>query len=101
MNWHSNLQLFILLFSCFVAFIMIFAQIMCFVFSEQDFNYDPESKFIDFCYYIIVTISGTGYGDITPKSVKAKLFVSFLILFFYLSLLSLSIISVLPSFTSS
>lgn len=95
MNWNYLIKLFSILFASFIAFILVFAGIMYATFDENNFNYNPKTKFTDFCYFLVVTISGTGYGDITPKTTGAKMLVSFIILLFYLSLFTLSVASLL------
>ena len=34
---------------------------------------DGDISFLDSCYYTLVTFSTIGYGDITPKSNRAKI----------------------------
>ena len=34
---------------------------------------DVDISFLDSCYYTLVTFSTIGYGDITPKSNRAKI----------------------------
>ena len=36
-------------------------------------KHDEDISFLDSCYYTLVTFSTIGYGDITPKSNRAKI----------------------------
>jgi uncharacterized protein YacL len=52
--------------------------------SDDDFNGLRKGgieRFIDLVYFTIVSFSTAGYGDISPKSTRAKLLVSTFLLF--------------------
>ncbi len=36
-------------------------------------KHDEDISFLDSCYYTLVTFSTIGYGDVTPKSNRAKI----------------------------
>jgi hypothetical protein len=72
------------LFAIFINFI-----VTLFLFTwvtDDDVNNIPEaplSRFVSLFYYSITTFSTTGYGDITAKSNRMKLFISlYMILIF-------------------
>jgi hypothetical protein len=57
----------------------------------QHVNNDPTDDlakydFHTWCYYLVVTISTVGYGDITPKSTTGRFFAMFIILFAIISI---------------
>ena len=57
---------------------LIFSVIYYVIKSEDNFNgLDEESTFIDCLYFSLTTASSVGYGDISPKSQLAKVFVMF------------------------
>ena len=57
---------------------LIFSIIYYVIKSEDNFNgLDNESSFIDCLYFSLTTASSVGYGDISPKSQLAKVFVMF------------------------
>jgi CBS domain containing-hemolysin-like protein len=72
----------------FVHVIVIIAMtlIITFAFDEDDFEGKQYSGFntdniIENVYFSIITISSIGYGDIYPKSLGARIFVSLMALY--------------------
>jgi hypothetical protein len=44
---------------------------------------DGSERFVDLFYFSVASFSTAGYGDISPKSTRAKLFTSIFLLFVY------------------
>jgi potassium channel subfamily K len=65
----------ILVFSCCAVFITYFA------FGVYTMVYIEDLSILDGFYFLVVTLTTTGYGDILPKHNSSKLFVSFYIFF--------------------
>ena len=52
--------------------------------TDEDFNglrKDGIDRFVDLVYFSIVSFSTAGYGDISPKSTRARILVSLYLLF--------------------
>lgn len=64
--------------------IFIYSLIYCFLFNKGDFNYNTNykkkyisisDKFLEMLYFSSITQSTVGFGDISPKTRKAKIIV--------------------------
>lgn len=62
--------------------IFIYTLIYSFLFNKDDFNYNTTSKnislndtFLEMLYFSSITQSTVGFGDISPKTRKAKVIV--------------------------
>jgi Ion channel len=63
----------------YLMIVFIFAGLFASVWRADSSAYNGLSEhptFVDFGYYSVVTMSTTGYGDVTPKSALAKLLAS-------------------------
>lgn len=63
----------------FIIFLFLFA-------TDKDFSglsKDPLERFVDIIYFIITTLTTTGYGDIVAKSMRARLIISLYIIFIF------------------
>ncbi len=69
-----------------IVFNIVISLFMFLTLDDEDFNgmsgtyTNKKERFINFFYYNIVSTSSTGYGDITPKSPRARIFVSLILL---------------------
>lgn len=50
-----------------------------------------KERYFDLCYFLIVTTTSLGYGDMIPISDKGKWIVSIIMTVFYILVVSLSI----------
>ena len=71
-----------------IFIILVFTIIYTFI-GYHNFS-NMNNQYIDFLYFSIVTSSTVGYGDITPKSITAKIFVCLHILIVYTNIFSLT-----------
>lgn len=64
--------------------------------SDVDFtNSTPSGNvFVDFLYYAVVTVTTVGYGDVTPRSVLARIVASIMIIAAYLLFAALIAVAV-------
>ena len=63
--------------------IFSFSFVIFFIINKKDDWYgleDKEITYLDSLYYTFVTFSTIGYGDITPKSVRAKIITMLIII---------------------
>jgi len=73
----------------FIIFLFLFA-------TDKDFSglsKDPLERFVDIIYFIITTLTTTGYGDIVAKSMRARLIISLYIIFIF-AIVALNFISI-------
>lgn len=81
------------IFLFFLVFILIYAGILLLIVTDDDITNlrkSPVERYYDLCYFLTVSITSVGYGDITPKSTRMKLSMSFLILFIFVLLFTFS-----------
>ena len=71
-----------------VVALLFFAALMQFL-EQQDapqlVDKDRYPEFHTWCYYVVVTLSSVGYGDIAPISTLGRVFAMFMIAFAYIS----------------
>ena len=77
------LNLFLLIIALLVTNLLFATFLMAWV-TDDDMNglrKAPAERFADLAYFSIVSFSTAGYGDISPKSTRAKLAISIYLLF--------------------
>jgi hypothetical protein len=80
-----------IIFNCFI--IIIFALVIFLTTIKNDwYTNNPEKNltFMDSLYLCTTSFSSVGFGDISPKSTKAKIIIIFLQIFILLEILSIS-----------
>ena len=69
---------------------MVFSGLYYYLLTPDDFNGGEGLKsYNDYFYYTIVTHASVGYGDISPKTRKAKMLVSLHIIIAFVFIISL------------
>lgn len=73
MTWRLKMKAF----SVFVAMIVVFAALYRFALKPDDFSWTPVERAsspspIDYLYFSCTTMTTIGYGDIYPKSTRAR-----------------------------
>jgi len=70
--------------------VFIFSGIYYYFLTPADFNGgEGLNNYIDYFYYTIVTHASVGYGDISPKTKKAKMIVTLHIIIAFCLIISL------------
>lgn len=80
------------IFIYFIIFTLINTVILFFVFTDDDIknlSKDPRQRFVDLFYFLIMSITTVGYGDITPKSKRAKIYLSLMVLIIFIGMFSI------------
>lgn len=91
-------------FAFFLIFILIVSGILLAIVTDDDITNLRKpmlQRYYDLCYFLTVTISSTGYGDITPKSSRLKLIISLLIAFVFTMLFSFSLYGIKSTLTTN
>tara|TARA_Y100000590_G_scaffold382967_1_gene453314 strand:- start:424 stop:708 length:285 start_codon:yes stop_codon:yes gene_type:complete len=70
--------------------VMVFSGLYYYYLTPEDFNGgEGLNDYTDYFYYTVVTHASVGYGDISPKTKKAKMLVTLHIIIAFVLIISL------------